>query len=60
MKVSKILSILAILCIWCWIVAALAKQDKSQGCLKPSYVVGPAVWPVSGEGGCSEEGGLKR
>ena len=27
------------------------------GCLKPSYVLGPVLWPVSGEGGCSEEGG---
>ena len=33
------------------------KQDESQGCLKPSYVLGPAQWPVSGEGGCSERVG---
>ena len=33
------------------------KQDESQGCLRPSYVLGPALWPVSGEGGCSKEGG---
>ena len=33
------------------------KQNESQGCLKPSYVLGPALWPVSGEGGCSEGGG---
>ena len=32
-------------------------EDESQGCLKPSYVLGPALWPVSGEGGSSEEGG---
>ena len=33
------------------------KQDESQGCFKPSYVLGPALWPVSGEGGCSENWG---
>ena len=33
----------------------LMKQDESQGCLKPSYVLGPALWPLSGEGECSEE-----
>ena len=32
------------------------KQDESQGCLKLSYVLGPALWTVTGEGGCSEEG----
>ena len=32
------------------------KQDESQGCFKPSYVPGPGLWPLSGEGGCSEEG----
>ena len=32
------------------------KQDKIKGCLKPSYVLGPALWPVSEEGGCSEGG----
>ena len=33
------------------------KQDESQGCLKPSYILGPALWLVSGDGGCSAEGG---
>ena len=32
------------------------KQDESQGFLKPSYALRPALWPVSGEGGCSEVG----
>ena len=32
------------------------KQDESQGCLKPSYVLGPALRLLSGEGGCSKEG----
>ena len=36
------------------------KQDESQACLKPSYVLGPALWPVSGEGGYSEKGGQNR
>ena len=33
------------------------KQDESHGCLKSNYVLGPALWPVSGEGGCSKKGG---
>ena len=33
------------------------RQDESQDCLKPSNVPGPALWPLSVEGGCSEEGG---
>ena len=32
------------------------KQDEMRGCLKPSYVMGPTLWPLPGEGGCSEEG----
>ena len=32
------------------------KQDESQGCLKLSYVLGPALWTLTREGGCSEEG----
>ena len=36
------------------------KQDESQGCLKPSYVLQPALWSVSGEGGCTQEGGKER
>ena len=32
------------------------KQVEGQGCLKPSYAPGPALWPLSGEGGCSEKG----
>ena len=35
------------------------KQDESQGCLKPSYVPKPALWPLSGEGKCSEEGTIR-
>ena len=42
------------------IAEALMKQDESQSCLKPSYVLGSALWPLAGEGGCSEEGGQKR
>ena len=32
------------------------KQDERQSCLKPSYVLGLALWLVSREGGCSKEG----
>ena len=32
-------------------------HDENQGCLKPSYVLGPALWPLSGEDGCIEERG---
>ena len=32
------------------------KQDESQGCLKLSHVLGLALWTLTGEGGCSEEG----
>ena len=35
-------------------------QDKNRGCLKPSYVLGPAQWPLSGEDGCIEEGGRQK
>ena len=31
-------------------------SGESQGCLKPSCVLGPALWPLSGVNGCSEEG----
>ena len=32
------------------------KRDERQGCLKPSYILEPALWPLSWEGGCSERG----
>ena len=32
------------------------KQDERQGCLKTSYLLGPALRPLSGEVGWSEEG----
>ena len=35
-------------------VEALMKQDESQGCFK-AQLCSPALWPLSGEGGCSEE-----
>ena len=35
------------------------KKDDRQDCLKPRYVPKLALGPLSGEGGCSEEG-LKR
>ena len=38
------------------VLEALMKQDESQGCLKASSVMGPALWPLSGEVGGSEEG----
>ena len=35
---------------------ALIKQDESQGCLNANNYTGSALWPMAGEGGCSEEG----
>ena len=39
------------------IVEALLKQAKSQGCLKPNNVLASTIWPLSGQGGRSVEGG---
>ena len=35
---------------------ALINQVESQDCLKHSYVLEPILWPLSGQGRCSEEG----
>ena len=36
------------------------KKDERPGCLKPRYVPELALGPLSGEGGCSEEGPKER
>ena len=38
------------------VLEALVKQGESHGCLKPSYVLGPTLWHLSGEEGYSKEG----
>ena len=38
----------------------LIKQVENQGCLRPSNVLGPTLWSLSGPDGYSEEGEQKR